>query len=240
MQYFIKSVIITIIVVIYFIISHLKWELLAKLCCCCSVTKSCPTLCDLMDYSTPGFPVLHYLPKVAQIQVHWVSDAIYPYYPLSPLSPLLPLFPSLLNMLHQIKEIERKQNRITTKICTVCSCRFFGQRSRSRHRLCLKKKKKNFQILRFSGMSPFDISPSLGETSSGEWIWDSKVMSGWTLIVSRSLFQHWIPGENEEAEKHQSTTEGQNELHLTETPTYWGGALGKFFSKKGKACFWNC
>ena len=32
------------------------------------------------------------------------------------------------------------------------------------------KKKKNFQILRFSGMSPFDISPSLGETSSGEWI----------------------------------------------------------------------
>ena len=106
--------------------------------------------------------------------------------------------------------------------------------------LVFKKKKKNFQILRFSGMSPFDISPSLGETSSGEWIWDSKVMSGWTLIVSRSLFQHWIPGENEEAEKHQSTTEGQNELHLTETPTYWGGALGKFFSKKGKACFWNC
>ena len=25
--------------------------------CCCSVTKLCPTLCDLMDCSTPGFPV---------------------------------------------------------------------------------------------------------------------------------------------------------------------------------------
>ena len=25
-----------------------------------SVTQSCPTLCDPMDYSTPGFPVLHY------------------------------------------------------------------------------------------------------------------------------------------------------------------------------------
>ena len=24
--------------------------------CCCSVTKSCPTLCDPMDYNTPGFP----------------------------------------------------------------------------------------------------------------------------------------------------------------------------------------
>ena len=27
--------------------------------CCCSVAQSCPTLCDPMDYSTPGFPVLH-------------------------------------------------------------------------------------------------------------------------------------------------------------------------------------
>ena len=29
--------------------------------CCCSVTQWCPTLCSLMDCSTPGFPVLHYL-----------------------------------------------------------------------------------------------------------------------------------------------------------------------------------
>ena len=27
--------------------------------CCCSVTQSCPTLCNPMDCSTPGFPVLH-------------------------------------------------------------------------------------------------------------------------------------------------------------------------------------
>ena len=37
---------------------------------CCSVAKLCPTLCDLMDYSVPGFPVLHYLPEFAQICVH--------------------------------------------------------------------------------------------------------------------------------------------------------------------------
>ena len=30
-------------------------------CCCCSVTKLCPTLCDPMDCSTPGFPVFHCL-----------------------------------------------------------------------------------------------------------------------------------------------------------------------------------
>ena len=31
-------------------------------CCCYSVTKSCPTLCEPMYYSTPGSPVLHCLP----------------------------------------------------------------------------------------------------------------------------------------------------------------------------------
>ena len=30
------------------------------------------------------FPVLHYLPQIAQIHVHWVSDTIQPSYPLSP------------------------------------------------------------------------------------------------------------------------------------------------------------
>ena len=28
-----------------------------------------------MDCSTPGFPVLHYLPEFGQTHVHWVSDA---------------------------------------------------------------------------------------------------------------------------------------------------------------------
>ena len=50
---------------------------------CCSVTKSCPTLCDLMDCSSPGFPVLHCLLAFAQTHAHWVSDAIQPSHPLS-------------------------------------------------------------------------------------------------------------------------------------------------------------
>ena len=35
-----------------------------------SVTQSCLTLCDPMDYKTPGFPALHYLPEFAQTHVH--------------------------------------------------------------------------------------------------------------------------------------------------------------------------
>ena len=54
---------------------------------CCSVTKLCPTLCDPMDCSMPGFPVSHYLLEFAPTHVHWVSDAIQPSHPLLPPSP---------------------------------------------------------------------------------------------------------------------------------------------------------
>ena len=39
------------------------------------------------DCSTPGFPVLHYIPEFAQTHVHWVSDAVQPSLSLSPPSP---------------------------------------------------------------------------------------------------------------------------------------------------------
>ena len=55
-----------------------------------SVAQSCLTPCDPMDCSTPGFPVHHQLPELAQIQVHRVSDAIQPSHPLS--SPSTPAF----------------------------------------------------------------------------------------------------------------------------------------------------
>ena len=57
-----------------------------------SVTQSCPTFCDPMDCSTPGFPVHHQLPEPAQTHVHQVGDAIQPSHPL--LSPSPPASPS--------------------------------------------------------------------------------------------------------------------------------------------------
>ena len=53
-----------------------------------SVAQSCPTLCDSMNCSTPGFPVHHQLPVSIQTHVHCVSDAIQLSHPLS--SPSLP------------------------------------------------------------------------------------------------------------------------------------------------------
>ena len=60
---------------------------------CCSVAKSCPTICDPVECSTPGFPVLHYLLEFAQTHVHWVSDAIQPFILCFPLLLLPSIFP---------------------------------------------------------------------------------------------------------------------------------------------------
>ena len=54
------------------------------------VAQSCPTLCNPMDCSTPGFPVLHQLPELAHTHVHRVGNAIQPSHPLS--SPSSPAF----------------------------------------------------------------------------------------------------------------------------------------------------
>ena len=57
-----------------------------------SIAQSCPTLCDPMDCSTPGFLVHHQLPQLTQTHVHRVDDAMQPSHPLS--SP----FPPALNL----------------------------------------------------------------------------------------------------------------------------------------------
>ena len=53
----------------------------------CSVSQSRLTLSDPMDCSTPGFPVHHQLPELAQTHVHRVGDAIQPSLPLLSPSP---------------------------------------------------------------------------------------------------------------------------------------------------------
>ena len=40
-----------------------------------SVPQSCPTLCDPMNCSMPGFPVHHQLPELAQTHVHRICDS---------------------------------------------------------------------------------------------------------------------------------------------------------------------
>ena len=52
-----------------------------------SVGQSCLTLCDPMDWSTPGIPVRHQLPEFTQTHVHQVGVAIQPSHPLSAPSP---------------------------------------------------------------------------------------------------------------------------------------------------------
>ena len=70
---------------IYPLKNYVSWD-----CCCFSVTEWCLILCNPMDSSTSGFPILHHLPELAQTHVHWVSNVIQPSHPLS--SPSSPAF----------------------------------------------------------------------------------------------------------------------------------------------------
>ena len=84
--------------------------------CSCSVTQSCPTCNEHMDYSTPSLPILHYLQKFAQVHVCCSSDAIQSSCPLTPSSPALRLsqhqglFQSV-SYLHQVTKILRSTIR---------------------------------------------------------------------------------------------------------------------------------
>ena len=60
-----------------------------------SATQLCLTLCDPMDWSTPGCPVHYQLPELAQTHVHQVSDVIQSSHSLSPLLLLPSIFPSI-------------------------------------------------------------------------------------------------------------------------------------------------
>ena len=57
------------------------------ICCRYSVAKLCSTLCDPMDWSTPGLPVPHLLLEFAQVHIHCTGDAFQPSHPLKPSSP---------------------------------------------------------------------------------------------------------------------------------------------------------
>ena len=57
---------------------------------------SCVQLCDPMDCSIPGSPVLHYLPEFAQTHVHWVGR-----HDIQPSHLLLPPSPSAHNLFQQ-------------------------------------------------------------------------------------------------------------------------------------------
>ena len=59
-----------------------------------SVAQLCPTLCDPMDCSMPGFNVHHQLLELAQTHIHGVGDAIQISHPLSFPSPVPSIFSS--------------------------------------------------------------------------------------------------------------------------------------------------
>ena len=75
------------------------------------VTQSCLTLCNSMDCSTPGLPVHHQLPELAQTHVDQVGYIIQPSHPLLSPSPAFShsqhegLFARRLSSSHQMAKV---------------------------------------------------------------------------------------------------------------------------------------
>ena len=59
-----------------FLQEHKRFRISVKYVQFSSVAQSCPTLCNPMNCSTPGFPVHHQLLEFTQTHVHGVSDGI--------------------------------------------------------------------------------------------------------------------------------------------------------------------
>ena len=57
-----------------------------------SVLQSCPSLCNAMDCSMPGFAIHHQLSKLTQAHVHRLGDAIQSSHPVFPFSSCLKSF----------------------------------------------------------------------------------------------------------------------------------------------------
>ena len=72
----------------------------------CSVTQPGLTLCDPVDCSTPGFPVLHHLSELAQTHVYWVGDTTQPLVLCRPL-----LLPSIFTRIRVFYKPEKKASR---------------------------------------------------------------------------------------------------------------------------------
>ena len=96
------------------------------LCCCCSVTQSCPNLCDPMDCSTPGLPVPYHRPEFAQVHVHFISDAVQPSHPLMPSFPLPSIFSSISDFSNESAILIRWQRYWTSASASVLPTSIWG------------------------------------------------------------------------------------------------------------------
>ena len=92
------------------------WFLLV---CGCSVAKLNAAYFDPMDCSMSVSFVFHHLSGFAQIQVHWVSDAIYPSYRLLPLPPFAFTLSQHLGLSHWVSSSIRWPKHWSLRLASV-------------------------------------------------------------------------------------------------------------------------
>jgi len=96
--------------------AHIQHKYTITLLYVCSVTKSCPALCNPVDCSTLGFLILHSLLAFGQIHVYWISSSVVPFSSCPQSFPASGSFP-ISQLLHQVAEVlELQLSAVTERV----------------------------------------------------------------------------------------------------------------------------
>ena len=138
-----------------------------------SVAQSCPTLCDPVNCSTPGFLVHYQLPEFTQTHGCRVSDAIQPSHPVSSPSPPAPN-PSQ----HQ----SLPMSQLFSLIHLMCFEKYLCSRQLFWHQKGMLKR---------LNPAPFQVYNSLGTRQTSKEAIRTQCIQYWYRMLSQSS-QSWI------------------------------------------------
>ena len=124
------------------------------------VQSLCPTLCHPTDCSTPGLPVPHHLPELAQTHVHWIGDAIQPSHPLPSPSP-----PSCQQRLLSVHGLEQNREFLSLPLSPPISLSFLLPPPEKQHRMWDHKYIDAFQITMGEVEGSGSLLKSISQTS---------------------------------------------------------------------------
>ena len=116
---------------------------------CCSVAQSCSTLFNLVECSTPAFPVFHCLLEFAQTLVHWVDEAIQPSHPLLSPSPPSPNLSQHQGLFQGVSSLNQVAKVLQLKVNLELFSSYTKQKVKTMGQIYSKDKKlKKFSMVR--------------------------------------------------------------------------------------------
>ena len=154
-----------------------------------SVAQLCPTLCNTMNCSMPGFSVHHQLPE----HVHRLADAIQTSHPLSPLLPLLSILPGIRVFSNKSVLIPISQSKVMSLLFNMLSRFVITFLPRSKRLLISWLQSPSAVILepkKIKSVMVSIVSPSICQRSNCQHLLDHRKSK--RIPEKHLLLPHWL------------------------------------------------